>query len=125
MAPKERKEPKPPRGLGAISDFEVDQRSMGHYLKSSPELAAWVQLSAEEVAVAARGIIAAEAYETGALLASVNVEKADLRDRLGFAVTADDPAAAPRQFGNERVSTPEEYLTRAAAAAGLDVRGAE
>jgi hypothetical protein len=104
-------------------DYERNDRATAAYLKRNADLADAVGAAAEDVAAEAEYIVASEAYETGALLASIRTERSDTRDRVGYAVLADDPAAAPRQFGNVRASNPEEYLTRAAALVGLDVKG--
>lgn len=106
--------------------YEMNYRETGSFLKGRP-LNDATRRAADDVAEQARQIVTVEAYETGALLASIGVEPSPSRDRVGWAVVADDPAAAPTEFGNERVPADEveHFLTRAAREAGLDVRGVE
>ena len=107
-------------------EYQLNYRETGSFLKSR-QLSDAVRAAAEDVADQARQIVATEAYETGALLDSISVEPSPGRDRVGWAVVADDPAAAPNEFGNERMppGEVEHFLTRAARNAGLDVRGAD
>lgn len=106
--------------------YELNYRETGSWLKSRA-LSDMCRKAAEDVAEEARQIVLAEAYDTGELLASIGVEPSPGRDRVGWAVVADDPAAAPTEFGNERVPAAEveHFLTRAAQNAGLDVRGGD
>ena len=99
----------------------------GRWMKSDPALAAAVRLAAEDVAVEATIIVQSEAFATGALAASIDVERENWTDRVGYAVVAEDPAAAPTEFGNRRMPAEEvvSFLVDAAENVGLDVRDEE
>ena len=87
-------------------DYQRDSKATKAFLRTDGDLAEAVRLAAEEVAIEAQMVIEAEAYQTGALAASVDIERADLGGRfarVGWAVTADDPAAVPIEYGNVHV----------------------
>jgi hypothetical protein len=109
-------------------DYQRDSAATRRFLRSDGDLAAAVRDAAEEAAIEAQQIIEAEAFQTGALAASVDIERSDLTGRfgrVGYAVTADDPAAVPIQYGNVHVPPGQvtEYLEEGARRAGLDIRG--
>jgi hypothetical protein len=105
-------------------DYQLNYRETGSFLRSR-QLDAVARQAAQDVAEEARAIVAAEAYDTGALYDSITIEPSPTRDRAGWAVVADDTAAAPTEFGNERVpgAEVEHFLARAAQQAGFDIVG--
>jgi hypothetical protein len=104
-------------------DYRRDIREMGRFLRSD-ELSRAVHAAATEVRDQARTLAAVEAFDTGQYRDSLAVERLDGRDRVGWAVVADDEAAAAVEFGNRRTGGRGRHiLTRAAEAAGLEIQG--
>lgn len=105
-------------------EYQLNYRETGSFLKSG-QLSDAIRKAAEDVADEARSIVAAEARDTGALLESIHVEPSPGRDRTGWAVVADDEAAAPNEFGNDRMPNDEveHFLVRALG--GADISGVE
>lgn len=111
-------------------DYQRNSAETRKFLRGDGDLAAAVRDAAEEAAIEAQMVIESEAYVTGDLAASIDIERSDLAGRfarVGWAVTADDPAAVPIQYG-QNVHVPPgqvtEYLQEGARRAGLDVREA-
>jgi len=104
--------------------YSPDYRATARWLQRDATLGMAVGSAASDVADEAVLIIVAEAYQTGALASSVTVDRSDWSDRLGYGVTAEDPAAAPTAFGNRHMPPDEvvTFLVDAAQRVGLDVR---
>ena len=113
--------------MAGYSGYNPDYTSTARWLKRDAGLGLAVAVAAADVADEARIIVESEAYETGALAGSIEVIREDWTDRVGYAVTADDPAAAPTEFGNRHMPASEvvTFLTEAARVVGLDVREEE
>lgn len=105
--------------------YDADYGATGRFLRGDAGLAAAVGLAASDAADEARIIVLAEAYDTGALASSISVERSDGTDRVGYDVRADDPAAAPTQFGNRKMPASEvvTFLQDGARNVGLDIHG--
>ena len=99
--------------------YEWDLAATGVWMRTSPELRAVCVAAAEDIAEHARAIAP---VREGNYIRSITVVNASGIDRVGAIVEADDPAAAPLEFGNDSSGRGRHILRRAAEVAGYDVK---
>lgn len=99
--------------------YQANFAATGAFLRTSAVLRRECRRAGEEIREVAEAIAP---IDEGDYIASMSVQDAVPTDRVGAILLADDPAAAPLEFGNARTGgVGRNILTRAAEIAGYDV----
>lgn len=102
-------------------DYRPNIAETGRWMRTSDDLRGVCRDAAQEVADVA---VAIAPIDTGAYIESIQVVEMSALDRVAAGVMADDPAAAPLEFGNTATGgRSHNILSRAAEIAGLDLAG--